>query len=614
VLKLIIVDDEGRRTVVPFIRQEITIGRQEGNTIRLTERNVSRHHARLLRQNGAILVEDLGSYNGVRVNGERIEGVVPLRGGDRVQIGDYQLAIDDDAVQTQDRTPTRELERPPLAVLVAAARTTTAPRVAAETTLEADRRPTEAVQPPVLVPMPTPAAAVQPKAYPDRPPPAPATDSATPSAELGATTLATLAVLNTELAGREFACARTDLKIGRSRENDIVLDHSSLSGTHARLLRDASGEWQIVDLESSNGMFVNGEAFGKARLRNGDLLELGEVKLRFITPDGGEETSDSLEMVGTRSARRGWLMAVLLLVLAGTAGAAYWLLGTSGPSLVAENPTVAAKEEPVAAAPPPQPTQQADVNAAKGPAAPLPPVHNEPTTLPTVPSPPHQLDAKLRSANSAMARKDFQRAVDILEPLKNSDGSRPGEVDEPLRRANTELAAKKKLAQAQKSLSAGKVDETLRLLEESKGTVAFAKEHDQLKARAEAARRAPARKKDKGEVKLAQASKPANLDAAEVRPPPADEDAQKLYDQGTSLYRKGQFADAASTLNQCLRIDPSFAKCHMVLGSTYAKLREPELGAQHYRRFVQLAPNDPDAAKVKLLLDQYESAKLSPGK
>ena len=38
-MKLIIEDDEGRKTVVPFARDEISIGRLEGNTIRLTERN-----------------------------------------------------------------------------------------------------------------------------------------------------------------------------------------------------------------------------------------------------------------------------------------------------------------------------------------------------------------------------------------------------------------------------------------------------------------------------------------------------------------------------------------------------------------------------------------------
>ena len=42
--KLSIEDDEGKTTVVPLARDEMTVGRLEGNTIRLTERNVSRKH------------------------------------------------------------------------------------------------------------------------------------------------------------------------------------------------------------------------------------------------------------------------------------------------------------------------------------------------------------------------------------------------------------------------------------------------------------------------------------------------------------------------------------------------------------------------------------------
>src|SRR3954453_12334242 len=91
--KLIIEDDEGKTTVVPLIRDEITIGRKEGNTIRLTERNVSRRHAKLLKQNGAVYIEDLSSYNGIKVNGDRISGRAPINEGDRIQIGDYQLAL-----------------------------------------------------------------------------------------------------------------------------------------------------------------------------------------------------------------------------------------------------------------------------------------------------------------------------------------------------------------------------------------------------------------------------------------------------------------------------------------------------------------------------------------
>src|SRR5437588_9697855 len=91
--KLIIEDDEGKTTVVPLIRDEITIGRKEGNTIRLTERNVSRRHAKLLKSNGTVFIEDLSSYNGIKVNGDRIAGRAPVNEGDRIQIGDYQLAL-----------------------------------------------------------------------------------------------------------------------------------------------------------------------------------------------------------------------------------------------------------------------------------------------------------------------------------------------------------------------------------------------------------------------------------------------------------------------------------------------------------------------------------------
>ena len=86
--KLIIEDDEGHTTVVPLVKDEITIGRKEGNTIRLTERNVSRHHARLIRSNGTVFIEDLDSYNGVKVNGGKISARTTIREGDLVEIMD----------------------------------------------------------------------------------------------------------------------------------------------------------------------------------------------------------------------------------------------------------------------------------------------------------------------------------------------------------------------------------------------------------------------------------------------------------------------------------------------------------------------------------------------
>lgn len=104
--KLVISDDEGRTTVVPLVRDELTIGRKEGNAVRLTERNVSRRHARIRRDGDGFIVEDLDSYNGVFLNDERIQGQARLRPGDRLRIGDYRFALDaDGAMPTAEASP-----------------------------------------------------------------------------------------------------------------------------------------------------------------------------------------------------------------------------------------------------------------------------------------------------------------------------------------------------------------------------------------------------------------------------------------------------------------------------------------------------------------------------
>ncbi len=93
-MKLVIEDEAGTRSIVPFAGEPIVVGRApEGVTFRLTDRNVSRRHARFVLQNGSAFVEDLGSLLGTRVNGERIAGKRRLREGDLVQIGDYDLAV-----------------------------------------------------------------------------------------------------------------------------------------------------------------------------------------------------------------------------------------------------------------------------------------------------------------------------------------------------------------------------------------------------------------------------------------------------------------------------------------------------------------------------------------
>ncbi|MCA9520862.1 MAG: FHA domain-containing protein [Myxococcales bacterium] len=87
------IQNDGESVVVPVIRDSLTIGRKEGNAIRLTEKNVSRRHAKLIKYNGKVYVEDIGSSYGTRVNGERIKGRTELQSGDVVSIGDYRLIL-----------------------------------------------------------------------------------------------------------------------------------------------------------------------------------------------------------------------------------------------------------------------------------------------------------------------------------------------------------------------------------------------------------------------------------------------------------------------------------------------------------------------------------------
>jgi hypothetical protein len=86
-------DPPGREHILRDERT--TVGRAAGNQIVITSQRVSRKHARLLRQDWRVILEDLGSTNGTYLNGERVQAPVELRDGDRVKIGDVVLIFHD---------------------------------------------------------------------------------------------------------------------------------------------------------------------------------------------------------------------------------------------------------------------------------------------------------------------------------------------------------------------------------------------------------------------------------------------------------------------------------------------------------------------------------------
>ncbi len=69
--------------------------------------------------------------------------------------------------------------------------------------------------------------------------------------------------------------------LGRSRECDCVFEDQNISRRHAELRRNSSGDWQIVDLGSTNGVKVNGRRVDTSRLAPGDDVSLGTVSFTF---------------------------------------------------------------------------------------------------------------------------------------------------------------------------------------------------------------------------------------------------------------------------------------------------------------------------------------------
>ncbi|MBM4364541.1 MAG: FHA domain-containing protein, partial [Deltaproteobacteria bacterium] len=211
--KLSIEDDQANQTVVDLTRGEYSIGRDSANTIRLTERNVSRKHARLVDREGGWVLEDLTSYNGCYVNGARVGGEQIVAAGDLIQLGDYRLELMDAQVSQQ---PDKR---------------TTQPGRQAQTIRELPNR---------------------------------------------------LVMLSGPAVGASFPLLSRRLVIGRGEDCDLPVNDTSVSRVHAEIQAIEGGRYEVVDLESSNGVRVNGVDLKRAILEAGDVVELGDVQFRLV--------------------------------------------------------------------------------------------------------------------------------------------------------------------------------------------------------------------------------------------------------------------------------------------------------------------------------------------
>ena len=75
------------------------------------------------------------------------------------------------------------------------------------------------------------------------------------------------------------------IRIGRDPENDWFIDDLNVSRTHAEIVQNSSGGYELVDLKSTNGTFLNGNKIRRELLNTGDLISVGGFARRF-TNDG----------------------------------------------------------------------------------------------------------------------------------------------------------------------------------------------------------------------------------------------------------------------------------------------------------------------------------------
>ncbi|TWE09436.1 FHA domain-containing protein [Rudaeicoccus suwonensis] len=294
------------RTVPLAEGAAITIGRGLSCDLVITDTLASRRHLELSFVGGNVVVTDLGSSNGTFVDGNRISVPTAIGSGSVVRIGGAAGPLVE--VRLSPAGAVRRMPSSPLPVrssqpadsgipaapvvdpTVAPAGQTQLPRTAAPTP------PTQtpaAAQSPVSQPLPRKRSSVA--ALPkvpshtgvvfDRHSLPSGLIQQRPPMDSGhaMVTGSTPQVMPVEPARQDHSAPGGPITIGRGLENRIVIDDLLASRQHSQLV-PAPGGFQVRDLGSRNGTYINGQRIGQGYLGEGDLLAIGHS--RFTVRQG----------------------------------------------------------------------------------------------------------------------------------------------------------------------------------------------------------------------------------------------------------------------------------------------------------------------------------------
>jgi pSer/pThr/pTyr-binding forkhead associated (FHA) protein len=244
----------------------VTLGRSDACEIQLSSGKVSRQHARITVTDAGLLLEDLGSANGTRINGMVLDGQVALMDGDKVAIDRFELRVSlapEAGMEDATELAMPEDDATELAMASAEAEPAAAPDAALpgswventggeHTEFFGGSGGDEDISV--------------------------ARHSDLPHLLLLGEGDSVQAVFELEIDGAQEEQAWI---IGREGECDLVVEDPTVSSRHAQLVH-GKDRWRMVNLVSSNGILVNGEKRLSVYLASGDTVQLGRSRLVFF--------------------------------------------------------------------------------------------------------------------------------------------------------------------------------------------------------------------------------------------------------------------------------------------------------------------------------------------
>lgn len=93
---------------------------------------------------------------------------------------------------------------------------------------------------------------------------------------------------------QEYPLVKERMTIGRKAGNDIVINNLAVSSQHAAIITILHDSF-MEDLDSTNGLLVNGAPVKKHFLQNGDEIEIGKYKLKYLNDHVSETTASDFE-------------------------------------------------------------------------------------------------------------------------------------------------------------------------------------------------------------------------------------------------------------------------------------------------------------------------------